>query len=66
MKKEERLNVLFSEIFSIDEATEKFIYLTNKKRGKTTTTKHIEKCYINNKLGSLLKRLDPIAFNIFP
>jgi hypothetical protein len=61
--KEQKLNDLFSSCYSVDEALDNFIYLTNKSRGKHTTEQNIIIQYHNRKLGSLLKRLDPIAFN---
>lgn len=64
MSKEEKLNQFYSDSYTEDEAVEQLIYLTNKKRaGKTTTISNIRKQYKNRKLGTLLKRLDPIAFN---
>jgi hypothetical protein len=61
-KKEKHLNELYFSCFSEEQAVEQFIYLTNKSRGKITTKAHIRKCYQNRELGSLLKRLDPIAY----
>jgi len=61
-QKEQRLNKLFSECFTMEEALDNLIYLTNKSRGKSTSESHIIKCYVNGTLGSLLKRLDLIAF----
>lgn len=61
-----RLNKVYSECFSEDEAVDAFIYLTNKNRGKgrgnITTEKHIRDCYNRKTLGALLKRLDLIAY----
>jgi len=65
-EKEQELNYMYSETYNEDEAIEQFIYLTNRNRGKgnTTTIAHIRKCYQNEKLGTLLRRLDPISFNV--
>jgi len=65
-QKEIRLNELYADSFSEEEAVDAFIYLTNKERGKgnTTTVKHIRSCHCNHQLGSLLKRLDPITYNL--
>jgi hypothetical protein len=64
--KERKLNESFTDMYSEEEAVDNFIYLTNKDRGKgnTTTEKHIRVCFNNHELGSLLRRLDPIAFNV--
>jgi len=63
-KKEQKLNRIYSEMYSEDDAVESLIYLTNKSRGKHTTEANIRKQYRNGKLGTLLRRLDPIAFNV--
>jgi hypothetical protein len=58
------LNNMFSEaINSPEKALEHFAYLTNKNRTKHCTENHIVKCFNNGKLGTLLKRLDYIAFS---
>lgn len=61
--KEQKLNSLYSSCYSLEDAIDNFIYLTNKDRGKATTEQNIIKQYHAGKLGTLLKRLDPIAFN---
>lgn len=63
--KEQHLNELYSSCYSEEEAVEHFIYLTSKNRGASgrTTESHIRHCHRNYMLGSLLRRLDPIAFN---
>ena len=61
--KEKRLNDLYSDCFSEESAVEQLIYLTNKSRGKYTTESNLRKCYYDRTLGSLLKRLDIVAFN---
>jgi hypothetical protein len=63
--KEKYLNELYADSFSEEEAVNAFIYLTNKDRGQgnVTTEKNIRSCYENHTLGSLLKRLDRIAYN---
>lgn len=61
--KEKRLNELFSDYYDEDEAVEELIYLTSKERTHRTTENHIRECYRNGTLGTLLKRLDPIAYN---
>lgn len=61
-KKEKHLNELYFSCFSEEQAVEQFVYLTNKSRKQRTTEAHIRKSYQNRELGSLLKRLDPIAY----
>lgn len=62
-EKEQHLNATYSEIYTQENAIDNFIYLTSRQRSKRTTESHIIKCYSNGTLGSLLRRLDPIAFN---
>lgn len=61
--KEKHLNELLFDNYSEEEAVEQFIYLTSKRRTNRTTERHLRNCYYNRELGSLLRRLDPIAFN---
>ena len=63
MGKLERINQMYSEFFDEEEALDNLIYLTSKKRYRHTTEDNIRKCYKENRLGSLLKRLDPSAYN---
>lgn len=63
-KREQMLNRMYSDNYSEDDAVESLIYLTNKNRGKHTTEANLRKQYRNKKLGTLLRRLDPIAFNV--
>jgi len=61
---ERRLNDHYSDNLSFDEAKDDLVYLTNKNRhGGHTTIYRLTIAYHNRKLGSLLRRLDPIAFN---
>lgn len=63
-QKEKHLNALYFDCFSEEQAVDNFIYLTTKGRiGGRTTEANIRKQYNNRQLGTLLKRLDPIAFN---
>jgi hypothetical protein len=62
--KEKHLNELFTDSFSEEQAVDHFIYLTSKQRGERTTEAYIRKCHRNRELGTLLRRLDPIAFNV--
>ena len=64
IKKAERLSQLYYDTYSEDQVVELFLYLTNKTRGDYTTVANIRKCYNNNTLGELLRRLDPIAFEL--
>lgn len=62
--KENHLNALYTDCFSEEQAVDNFIYLTSKGRtGGRTTENNIRTCHRNRTLGSLLRRLDPIAFN---
>ena len=62
-KKEQDLNLSLTDTMSEEQALDRFIYLTNKGRGTHCTESTIRKAYRNYTLGSLLKRLDPIAYN---
>ena len=62
--KEDYLNTLYSEEYTEEEAVDNFIYMTNRDRGKTTTEAHIRRSYWNGTLGTLLRKLDPIAFEL--
>jgi len=61
--KEQHLNDMFADIYSEEEAVDNFVYLTSKNREKRTTERNIRNCFVNHTLGSLLKRLDPVALN---
>jgi hypothetical protein len=60
---ESNLNNRYSDIFTEDETVERLIYLTNKSRGQHTTENAIRKAYRDNKVATLLKKYDPIAYN---
>ena len=62
-QKEQHLNALYTDIYTEQDAVDNFIYLTNKKRGRATTERNIRNAHQRRELGSLLRRLDPIAFN---
>jgi hypothetical protein len=62
-QKEQQLNQTLSECYTSDEALDRFIYLTSNRRKARTTEANILKCHRNHQLGTLLRRLDPIAFN---
>jgi hypothetical protein len=62
--KEQKLNHFYSDNYTEDQAVDQLIYLTNKNRGQHTTEANIRKQYRLRKLGTLLKRLDTIAFQL--
>lgn len=63
--KEQKMNEIYSSCYSEDEAVETLIYLTSKNRsGGHTTEANIRKQYRKGRLGTLLKKYDPIAFNV--
>lgn len=61
-QKEHRLNGQFSDSFTEEQAVERFIYLTNKDRGRPTTIANIRRHYKNYALATLLRKHDPTAF----
>lgn len=65
--KEQHLNEMYTDSFTENEAVENFIYMTSKQRskGNRTTVSHIRNCHQRRELGSLLRRLDSIAFNCY-
>lgn len=59
------LNGLYSETcYDYTTAINEFDYLTVKSRGNHTTRENIIKHYNNLQLGALLRKYDPIAFNV--
>lgn len=62
-QKERRLNELYSDTYSEEQAVDALIYLTSKARGKRTTEANIRQQFRNKQLGTLLRRYDPISFN---
>lgn len=59
---EERLNRMYSEEYSWEQAKDALIYLTNPSRGKHTSEYKLLMAYKKGTLGSMLKRLDSVAF----
>ena len=64
MNLEQELNSTYSEEFTEEQVVEQFIYLTNKSRGNYTTENNIRKHYRNKTVGKLIKKYDPILFNV--
>lgn len=60
---ERYLNDLYSEM-EAEQVVYSLIYLTSNRRSKKTTVNNIRKQYELGKIGSLVKKLDPIAFNV--
>lgn len=63
-KFEQEFNRELSEIYTLDEAVDKFIYLTNKSRGASCSLRTLQAAYHNQTLATLLRRLDQTAFNV--
>jgi len=62
--REKHLNELYNDCYSEEQAVDQFIYLTTKGRnGGSTTVNNIRNAHRRRELGTLLRRLDPIAFN---
>lgn len=57
---EQYLNSLYSSCCSIDEAIENFCYLKNGAIKEAT----LRLAYLNQRIGTLIRRYDPIAFNV--
>jgi len=58
------LNTLYADMYSESQAEDNFAYLANKSRGKATNLKAICEACTSHTLGSLLRKFDPIAFNV--
>lgn len=58
------LNELYSSTYTESQAIDNLVYLTNPSRGKHVSINKLRKCYYAKTLGTLLRRLDPIAFNV--
>lgn len=61
---EQYLNELYADNYSESQAMDSFVYLANKSRGKHTTEAAIRNAYHNHTLGTLLRKYDPVAFNV--
>lgn len=61
---EHYLNDLYDEMYDIESAVDKFIYLTSPKRGKHLTEMEIKKYAQNKSLGTLLREYDETAFYV--
>lgn len=59
---EKYLNDLYSEMDQFD-AVDSLLYLTNKKRGRYISFSKLQSAHKNNRMGTILKLYDPIAFN---
>jgi hypothetical protein len=60
----ERLNQIFSDSFTEESLLDNYIYLTKQRRGRTCTERGIKQAYRNGNFAQLLKKLDPIAYNL--
>ena len=61
---ERHLNALYADMYSYEQAKNEFMYLTVPARGNHTTMRNLDFCINTRSLGSLLRRYDPIAFNV--
>lgn len=63
-QKEQRINELITDCYSLEQCIDNYVYLTNKNRiGGSTTVANIRKQYLNRNMASLIKRLDPIGYS---
>lgn len=61
---EEYLNRVYAEIATLDFLRDNFIYLTHPDRPNRITWRKILDYADKNKLGYMIKKYDPIAFNV--
>lgn len=59
---EQHLNNMYAENFTDDETFENLVYLTVPARGEHVSERTLRKHIRLGKAGSLLKRLDPVAY----
>ncbi len=63
-KKENRINDLLTDCYTLDQFLDKFEYLTSKNRfGGRTTRKTLINRFNNGDVASLIKKLDPQAYS---
>ena len=60
---EEKLNIQYSEI-STETLMEQFEYLTIERKGPRCTKTHLREAIENNKVGSIIRKYDPILFRV--
>lgn len=60
----QRLQAMFTENYTQEQFVGEFIYLTNKSRGEYCTERLLIKKYQYGGIGALIKRLDPIRYNL--
>jgi hypothetical protein len=65
-KKIQKLNDIYADCFTDEQAFNELIYLTSKQRDKRTTESHLRKVIANREVGRLIKRLDPVLFHVSP
>lgn len=64
IKHEQHLNELYKDTYSRDQAFDNFEYLTNKKRMNFIMPWNLWNHIDRGTLGTLLRKYDPIAFNV--
>lgn len=63
-KKENRINDLLTDCYTLDQFLDQFEYLTSKNRfGGRTTRKTLANRFNNRDVASLIKKLDPQAYS---
>ena len=61
----DKVNNYYKDIYSCEQVIEELVYFTNKSRGKNfCSLGTIRRAYENDTLGKLIKKMDPIAFNL--
>ena len=61
---EAKLNDTLSSVYNEEEAFEQYEYLCNARRRYRCTEMTLRKYIRDNQLGTLIRRLDPIQFNV--
>lgn len=59
-----RVNEMFSDSLSASQWEDQYIYLTNPSRGAHCSINALRAAHTNHECGLLLRKLDPIAYNL--
>ncbi len=61
---EKHLNEMLKDCFSFSQALHEYIYLASQNTKPRTSKSHLKQTIVNGELGSLIRRVDPIRFNV--
>jgi len=64
MKDTDKVNEYYKSVYTEKQVVEQLIYFTSVQRKDKCSIDSIRRAYQNDTLGKLIKKMDPIAFNI--